>query len=50
LLAGSSAPSALPLLEGRVAGESTRIYVCRDRVCKLPVATAAEAAAQLEAA
>jgi uncharacterized protein YyaL (SSP411 family) len=50
LLAGASGPSALPLLEGRTAGEGTRIYVCRDRVCKLPVATVAEAAAQLESA
>jgi uncharacterized protein YyaL (SSP411 family) len=50
LLAGASGSSALPLLEGRLAGDSTRIYVCRDRVCKLPVATVAEASAQLESA
>ncbi|MDB5106785.1 MAG: protein containing a thioredoxin domain [Fibrobacteres bacterium] len=49
LMAGSSAPSALPLLEGRYSAERTSVFVCRDRVCKLPVATVAEALGQLQA-
>ncbi|HKP96164.1 MAG TPA: thioredoxin domain-containing protein [Fibrobacteria bacterium] len=49
LLAGSASPSSLPLLENRFAADRTLIYVCRDRVCKLPVATAAEALALLPA-
>jgi uncharacterized protein len=49
LVAGSSAPSALPLLENRFSPERTSIFVCRDRVCNLPAATVAEALSQLRA-
>ena len=48
LIAGSPVPSALPLLKDRFPSEGTAIYVCRDRVCNLPVATVAEALAQLQ--
>ena len=47
LLAGSAGPSALPLLEGRVEGAFTRIFVCKDRVCDLPADGVAEALARL---
>jgi uncharacterized protein len=47
LLAGSASPSALPILEGRFAAERTALYVCRNRVCALPVETVAEALAQM---
>jgi uncharacterized protein len=49
LVAGSAVPSKLPLLENRFQPERTAIYVCRDRACNLPVATVAEALAQLQA-
>ena len=49
LLAGSATGASLPLLEGRFEPDRTRIFVCRDRVCKLPVDTAAEALALLQA-
>jgi uncharacterized protein YyaL (SSP411 family) len=47
VLAGSAAPSSLPLLEGRFDPARTRIYVCRNRVCELPVDTVPEALARL---
>jgi uncharacterized protein YyaL (SSP411 family) len=47
LIAGSAVPAALPLLQDRFSPDRTSIYVCRDRVCNLPVATVAEALAQL---
>ncbi|MDB5050628.1 MAG: protein containing a thioredoxin domain [Fibrobacteres bacterium] len=49
LMAGSASPGSLPLLADRFAADRTAIYVCRDRTCKLPVATAAEALALLQA-
>jgi len=40
----------LPLFEGRgVANGETRAYLCRNSVCRLPVTTAADLAAQLAA-
>jgi uncharacterized protein YyaL (SSP411 family) len=47
VLAGSVAPSDLPLLEGRFDPARTRIYVCRGRVCDLPSDTVAEALARM---
>ncbi len=49
LIAGSAVPSSLPLLENRFAPDRTAIFVCRDRVCNLPVQSVAEAVAQLQA-
>jgi uncharacterized protein YyaL (SSP411 family) len=43
LLAGSDSPSPLPLLENRFVAGKTLVYVCRDRVCGLPVESAREA-------
>jgi len=45
LLGGATAN--LPLLEGKTLPGETRIFVCRDRVCSLPVTTAAEALDQI---
>jgi len=39
---------SLPLLQGRVGAES-RIFVCKDRTCGLPVSSVAEALKQFEA-
>jgi len=47
ILAGTLADSELPLLRGRAATKQTTLYVCRDRACRLPVHTVAEALAQL---
>jgi len=46
LFAGGE-PSDLPLLKDKPPGSETRIYLCRNRTCGLPVATAGEALAQL---
>ena len=37
LLVGSASVSDLPLFQNRFDGDLTRIFVCRDKVCKLPV-------------
>jgi uncharacterized protein YyaL (SSP411 family) len=34
---GSTKESELPLFKNRFEEENTRIYVCRDNVCQLPV-------------
>jgi uncharacterized protein YyaL (SSP411 family) len=50
LFAGSTAatePAPLPLLQGRLSASESRIFVCRDHACQLPVATAEAAIAQL---
>ncbi len=47
VFAGASGPSRLPLLAGRFDPLRTRIYVCRDRVCDLPVDSATEALTRL---
>jgi uncharacterized protein len=46
--AGDGAPS-LPLLEGRDRGNGATAYVCEAGVCKLPVTSAEDLAAQLDA-
>ncbi len=48
MIMGTTSKSELPLFEGRsmVDGKS-RIYVCFDKACKLPVETVAEAISQL---
>ncbi len=47
LLAGTSLPSALPILEGRL-GESLQFFVCEHGVCHLPVHTVDEAVRQIQ--
>jgi uncharacterized protein YyaL (SSP411 family) len=48
LVAGAKEPSSLPLLENRFAPDRTSIYVCRNRVCNLPVASVPEAMALVQ--
>lgn len=47
LVVGSPAESDLPLFEDRFVAGETFIYVCQDRVCKLPVTTVDQALEQL---
>ena len=47
VMAGSAGAGGLPLLEGRFEAGRTRIFVCRNRVCELPVDTVAAALARL---
>lgn len=48
ILAGSVTGSELPLLaEKKPAGKKTTFYVCRNRICKLPVHSLADALAQV---
>lgn len=45
---GTTSNSDLPLFEGKVSGSQTdTVYVCEQKVCKLPVHTAADASLQL---
>lgn len=46
LVAGSVKESKIPLLENRVIENESLIYVCRNRVCKLPVKSVKEAMEQ----
>ncbi len=48
LILGSSQESELPLFEDRFVQDKTFIYVCQDRVCKLPVTTVESALEQLK--
>jgi uncharacterized protein len=49
IMAASGATSSrLPLFEGRLSQEKCRIFVCRNRVCQLPVETVEEAWKQLK--
>ena len=43
LVAGSTSASTLPLFQNRFDSENTRIFVCRDNVCQLPVENPEEA-------
>lgn len=43
ILAGSEADSELPLFKNRFEDKDTRIFVCRDNVCQLPVMDPEEA-------
>jgi uncharacterized protein YyaL (SSP411 family) len=47
---GAEGSSTLPLLEGRFIPGYTRIYVCSNKVCKLPIETVNEALRQLSSA
>lgn len=48
LIVGSPQESELPLFEDRFVAGETYIYVCQDRVCKLPVTTVEAALGQLK--
>ena len=43
LVAGSTKPESLPLLQERYVDGRTMIYVCVNNTCKLPVETIPEA-------
>lgn len=45
---GSTGPSTLPLLAEKTFASGTTIFVCENKVCRLPVTTVAEALKQLE--
>jgi len=47
LVAESEKVSEMPLLENRVVEDESLIYVCRNRVCKLPVKSVGEALAEV---
>ena len=46
-LCGGIEEGSLPILKGRFARGQTTIYVCRDKVCKMPVTEVAEAVRQI---
>jgi uncharacterized protein YyaL (SSP411 family) len=48
ILLGGQTEGRLPLLKGKSKEGATLIYVCRDKVCKFPVATAEAALKQME--
>ncbi len=48
LFAGAAGDSELSLLQGRVGHGDTRIYVCRNQACKMPVNTVEEALKQVK--
>lgn len=47
---GAVGSSQIPLLEGRYVSKHTRLYVCSNKVCKLPVDTVKDALQQLSSA
>jgi uncharacterized protein YyaL (SSP411 family) len=48
ILAGSTEPSDMPLLQDRFISGKNLIYVCENKVCKLPVSSVSEALKQLQ--
>ncbi|RLD81621.1 MAG: thioredoxin domain-containing protein, partial [Bacteroidetes bacterium] len=48
IIAGSTNDSDIPILKGRYQKNSTKIYVCKDKVCKLPVVKVADALKQIK--
>ncbi len=48
LLLGGTDEGSLELLQGKLQGEQTYIYVCQNKVCRLPVQTVADALQQLK--
>ena len=48
MLLGSSGESDLPLLEMKYIEGDTRIYVCQNKSCKMPVSEVAEALKQID--
>jgi hypothetical protein len=49
-IAPTSDAKGLPMFEGRTAGAAATAYYCQDMVCRLPVTSPEELAAQLEGA
>jgi uncharacterized protein len=49
LVMGSDKESTLPLLQGKTQNDTTMIYVCYDKTCKLPVSSVDEALKQVKA-
>lgn len=47
-MAGTTEQSILPVLKGRAASDSTKIYVCYDKTCQLPVEDVESAWKQLK--
>ena len=47
ILAGSITKSELPLLQNRFVKNTTNIYICENKTCKLPVTTVKEALEQI---
>ena len=45
---GSTGPSTLPLLAEKTFADATTIFVCENKVCRLPVRTVEEALKQVE--
>jgi uncharacterized protein YyaL (SSP411 family) len=48
IIAGSMEQSELPVLKDRLQANKTTIYVCENRVCKLPVYKVNEAIKSIE--
>ena len=48
LLMGGRKEGSLPLLKNKLQKGKTMIYVCKDKVCKLPVKEVTEALKQLK--
>jgi len=46
-LCGGREEGELPILKGRFAGGKASIYVCRDKVCNMPVTEVSEAVKQI---
>jgi uncharacterized protein YyaL (SSP411 family) len=47
LIGGSKKESDLPLMENRFVENETLIYLCQDKVCKLPTSSMKEALKKL---
>ena len=48
VIAAARSKSALPIFEGRISDGKTRIFVCRNKSCQLPVITVEEALALMK--
>ena len=49
IIINSSTPSVLPLLEGKHKAGETLIYICKNKICQLPVRSVEEALVQIQA-
>jgi len=47
IIAGSTKNSDIPLLKGRYQKNNTKIYVCKDKVCKMPIERVDDALKQI---
>ncbi len=48
LMLGGKTEGSLPLLQNKLVGEQTTIYVCRNKTCKLPVTSVEDALKQMK--